>query len=245
MFRTPTTTPQENEQFYQSDYSQGFTSEVPNETQLKQLIETKFEYSEKCYAENIAILRALGAKTGDKILDFGCSWGYGSWQLRDAGFDVSSFEISKPRCKYAREKLGVKAFDELAAFEKDSFDFFFSSHVLEHVPSVNGTIEFARSVLKPGGVFISFTPNGSPERQEKEPAIWSKQWGMVHPNFLDSVYFENLNAEVLMASSPYEISSIRAVWKKGDGGVVRPLVGAELLTAFRMASLGKISLPHA
>ena len=62
------------------------------------------EQSYKAYAD---VLETLGCRNGDRLFDFGCSWGYGSWQLARHGFDVQSFEISQPRGQYAREKLGI------------------------------------------------------------------------------------------------------------------------------------------
>ncbi len=41
------------------------------------------------------------------------------------------------------------------------FDVFFSSHVLEHVPDLRKVFEYAASVLRRGGIFVAFTPNGS------------------------------------------------------------------------------------
>ena len=60
-----------------------------------QLLSTRFAGEEKNYAGYIAVLHALGVAEGARMLDFGCSWGYGSWQLAQAGFAVEAFEISR------------------------------------------------------------------------------------------------------------------------------------------------------
>jgi hypothetical protein len=44
-------------------------------------------------------------------------------------------------------------------------------------------------LLKPGSIFVSFTPNGSAAFREASPD-WSKLWGDVHPNFLDDVFLD-------------------------------------------------------
>ena len=62
----------------------------------------------------IGVLQFL--RPGGRVLDFGCSWGYGTYQLRQAGFDAVGFEVSRPRAKFGREKLGlniIDSFDEL------------------------------------------------------------------------------------------------------------------------------------
>jgi cyclopropane fatty-acyl-phospholipid synthase-like methyltransferase len=67
-------------------------------------------------------LKQLGLGKGPKIFDFGCSWGYGSYQLIKAGFDVISYEISSSRRQFAREKLGLNTIDDV----KSAFDTFAS-----------------------------------------------------------------------------------------------------------------------
>ena len=49
-----------------------------------------------------------------ELLDFGCSWGYGSFQLKKQGYKVYSYEISKPRSNYAKTKLNIKIIDNWA-----------------------------------------------------------------------------------------------------------------------------------
>ena len=139
LFRVPTTNPTENENFYQRTYQQGFTTEMPSLAALSKLKSLKFQNTEKNYTHYIDILNALGLKKNSRILDFGCSWGYGSWQFKQGGYDVQSFEISRPRCEYAIRHMNVDAtwnLDDL----RGPFDVFFSSHVIEHVPSVKETI---------------------------------------------------------------------------------------------------------
>jgi len=84
MFRTPTTNPEENARFYRTDYVQEFTTDLPDRELLDRLKTTAFKGTEKDYAGYIEVLSALGLERGSKVLDFGCSWGYGSWQLAEA-----------------------------------------------------------------------------------------------------------------------------------------------------------------
>lgn len=234
LFRTPTTTIEENAAFYQKDYTQGFTTEMPNDEKLKTCIDTKFQGTEKDYSVYINVLEGLGCKRGQKLLDFGCSWGYGSWQLKRHGFIVESFEISDPRADYARKKLGAKVFSNLTELS-GPYDIFFSSHVLEHVPSVNKIIDFGLSVLRPGGVFVAFTPNGSNQHRLKSPSIWHKLWGRVHPNFLDDMYYCNAFPEcsLLLSSDPYDIEKLIDWQGKKGMRVIYDLSGSELLVAAR------------
>jgi 2-polyprenyl-3-methyl-5-hydroxy-6-metoxy-1,4-benzoquinol methylase len=234
LFRTPTTNSAENAAFYQESYSQGFTSDVPSESKLKELIEKKFVGSEKDYSPYIKALEALGVKPGARILDFGCSWGYGSWQMREHGYNTASFEISTPRCRYAREKLGLAAYDKLDDMPSGLYDVFFSAHVLEHVPSVSSVFDYARQKLKKGGLFLAFTPNGSNAFRRVQPKAWQKFWGMVHPNFLDDVFYRTAFPDALLASDPYNYAEISKSWGSGSTKHTLQLEGGELMVAFKM-----------
>jgi 2-polyprenyl-3-methyl-5-hydroxy-6-metoxy-1,4-benzoquinol methylase len=234
LFRAPTTTYEENEAFYQGSYRQGFTSDTPSEEALRKLMLSDFRGSERDFTLYIKILAALGGRPGDRLLDFGCSWGYGSWQLRNHGYEVVAFEISKSRCRYAREKLRLVAYDSLDDVQEGSFDIFFSAHVLEHVPSVSKVFAYAQSKLKNGGLFLAFTPNGSSGFYHTQEDSWNKLWGMVHPNFLDDRFYRKRFPDVLLASSPYDYKTIEEAW---TGEKARPslkLDGGELMAAVKI-----------
>ncbi|MGC9332457.1 MAG: methyltransferase domain-containing protein [Bacteroidales bacterium] len=190
LFRTPTTSEKENFQFYQKTYRQGFVTECPSENQLNQLLETKFANTVKDFSIYIQILEALGASPGKRLLDYGCSWGYGAWQFQQAGYEVTAFEVSQPRCLYARDKLGIDATFNVSDI-KGSFDIIFSNHVVEHLPSVHQYLEFAINHLRPGGFLMTITPNGSEEFRNLNPNAYSKLWGFYHPQFLDDKYYLN------------------------------------------------------
>ena len=210
LFRVPSTTHNENNQFYQNSYNEGYTTDFPNETILKKLISSKFINSNRDYSCYINILNAIGAKRGSKVIDFGCSWGYGSWQFRNQKYNVDSYEISKPRRNYAAKKLGANIITDLSKIN-NYYDYFFSSHVLEHVPSIESIVELAKKNTRNKGFFLAFTPNGSSDYRTTKNSSWNKLWGQVHPNFLDSIYYKNLfkKYRYYISSSPYDIGSIR------------------------------------
>jgi SAM-dependent methyltransferase len=234
LFRTPTTTGAENEAFYQESYRQGFTSDTPNEKVLRELVASGFAGSEKDYSNYIEVLATLGGKPGDRLLDFGCSWGYGSWQMRKQGYDVAAFEISKPRCRYAREKLGVDAHDNVEDLKGENWDIFFSAHVLEHVPAISDVFAYAQRKLRKGGLFLAFTPNGSNDYRNRQDASWDRLWGMVHPNFLDDRFYRKAFPEVVLASDPYDLKAIGELWAGGKAASPLKLDGVELMAAVKI-----------
>jgi len=167
-------------------------------------------------------------QSGARVLDYGASWGYGCWQLQQAGFSAVGFEVSKPRTRYARQKLQQDVFDDLAAIE-GAFDVFFSCHVLEHLPSPTDALQYARQVLRPGGLFVAFTPNGSVACLNRDPSTYHRRWGMVHPCYLDEEYYRTMFSDrpKLLASNPYDDRELSAWDRQCDKTL--DLSGSELL----------------
>lgn len=231
LFRTPTTTEEENEKFYQSDYEESTTTDLPSNADLEALKKENFASLSTSYLGYIEVIRALGGKPGGRVVDFGCSWGYGSHQLLQAGFSVEAFEISKPRATYAREKLNIATVDQ-ADIRPESCDVFLSGHVIEHVPSVESMITLGERALRPGGLFIAFTPNGSLTLRVRNPKGWHQSWGGVHPQLIDDVFTQRMSDRraFIAATYPYPMEALRA-W---DGSPrLLPMEGHELMIAFR------------
>lgn len=231
LYRAPTTSEAENAAYYQADYDQGFTTSLPQEAELEALIATGFAAHEKSYKPYLDVLSALGVAKGARLYDYGCSWGYGSYQLKSAGFEVDAYEISAPRAAFARARLGVRILDP-ATVPAQSYDAFFSSHVIEHLPSVSKLLQTARRLLKPSGIFTAFMPNGCAEFRKKNPAAWHALWGETHPQLIDLEYLNHLNSgPILVATSPYPNAEM-AAWT-GEDSVVLNLQGDELMFAFK------------
>ena len=119
---------------------------------------------------------------------------------------------------------------------------FFSAHVLEQVFTVQDVISLAMNLLKPGGFFIAFTPNGSETYRKAHPWQWQRSWGLVHPNLLDDRYyrFAFKHSPFLIASSPYDYAVINE-WtctkdQQGEQRVMA-LGGEELLCVAKMANI--------
>ena len=235
MYRVPPDGVRANFDFYQSSYRQGFTTECADEAALQDLIACKFEGTGKSYQAYIAILRSLGLQSGARIFDYGCSWGYGSWQLMDAGYSVTAYEISVSRAAYARERLGVNCVRDgpERAFAGDlqhSFDCFFSAHVLEHVPSPHHVINLAKKALRHGGIFVALTPNGSEALKRRDPHAWHLSWGQVHPNLLDDEFYYRAfaGARLHLDSSPVSLDNVDR-FSRGERVPTTNLDGGELL----------------
>jgi 2-polyprenyl-3-methyl-5-hydroxy-6-metoxy-1,4-benzoquinol methylase len=236
-FRVPKGTLEEADRFYQTAYSEGFTTEMPSASQLADLLSRSFRSTEKDYSRYIDVLGALGLSAGNSILDFGCSWGYGSWQLEKAGFRVHSYEVSRPRAEYARTRLGCHVVNSLTDL-LDPVDCLFAAHVIEHLPDPNVIWRAAEQVLRRSGVLVCFAPNGNPELEVVYgKTTYHRLWGQVHPLLLTPraviAMAQRYGYRYLVQSAdcdrPYNLDALRA------GRQLDSLLGSELLLAARRA----------
>jgi cyclopropane fatty-acyl-phospholipid synthase-like methyltransferase len=236
-FRIPKDDPHSAKKFYADEvYKQGFTTELPSDAELKTMMETRFAGTEKDFSDKIDILRAAGVRPGALVVDFGGSWGYASWQFRQAGFEVVTYEIGRERAQYAKEKLGCTVMDNLRPLD-GKVDCFFSAHVIEHLPNPNIFFEEAVKVLAPGGIMICCCPNGAEERQWREGIkAYDQNWGKVHPLMVTPGFLKNETTKrgfesCNVYSSPVDTAKVKA---RHDGDLSQ----SELLAiAYRSNSL--------
>ncbi|MBV9170486.1 MAG: methyltransferase domain-containing protein [Chloroflexi bacterium] len=228
-FRMPKGSLEDDGQFYEEEYEQGSTTDLPNDEQLRMLKASSFREIGKDYTPYIDVLRALGLNSGASIYDYGSSWGYGSWQFRKAGYRVYSYDVAKRRARFAQEKLGCTTVAGPTRVP-EGVDCVFASHVIEHLADPNVMWTIAVQVLKPRGVLVLLTPNGEPRRGQLDARTYHQLWGRVHPLLLSVTPLtwmaEHHGFEGAGYSSPYELSRI-AQWLSGR------LDGDELLFVAR------------
>jgi len=208
LFRRPQEPPDFAERFYQSEYQSSLATELPDQAALSQFLEDGFLGSEKDFSEKIAILKCLGVSLGARVLDFGASWGYGVWQLRQAGYAAEGYELSKPRAAYGRERLGVSIHDSLKALQGRNFDVIFTNHVLEHIPQVANVISQIAGLLTDEGAMVAFFPNGSLPCRQANWKRFHNNWGRLHPIYLNDRFLEKTfhRRPMLLFSKRYDQS---------------------------------------
>ncbi len=229
MFRYPTDSLSENEIFYQNEYTEGVTTEFPDERNLEKLPQIQFSRTDNDFSEKIEIVKQF--KLNGKLLDFGSSWGYSLYQFRQAGFDSIGFEISKARSNYAKTKLGLTMIDDyqsLNNFKDGSFDIIFCNHVLEHLPNLYQVFGMFRRLLSDGGYLVIFVPDCS--EMEKRSIFKIKKryaFGEKHTIAFNNLFFESnlpkLGFEVKYTRSPYDINNLFNKEKNSDGLEYREL----------------------
>lgn len=190
LVRTPTDTASASNEFYQSAYSQEYTTDCPPTEELAKLIQSNFGGSDRDYSRYIRFFRFLGVPDNARVLDFGCSWGYGLHQLTKAGYQAEGYEVSRPRANYGRDKMGLQihsSFQDL----KGEYDVIFSSHVLEHLPDFDEINQLYRNNLRPSGRFVAVTPNGSDDFKTEDFVAYHQLWGKVHPVLLTDEFVKH------------------------------------------------------
>ncbi len=212
-FRHPLDSQNFNSSFYQEEYSQddGITTDMPAPDELKQMIEIDFSNSPKNVSTFVKIFSSIVPDIRNaKLVDYGSSWGYMSYQFKKLGMSVQSFEISRPRANYGNTNLNLDIKSNPEEL-KSGNDIFFSSHVIEHVPSIPDMVNISKRVLSTGGYFIAECPNGSQGFRDKNPANFSKAWGLVHPSYLSKDFYQWLFKECpyLILTSPYDLDQIK------------------------------------
>ena len=104
-FRFPKDDPEENVSFYQNKYRQGNVTDLPREEDIPSHISDCFKSVGRDLTTHLRTIRAM--VPSGRVLDYGCSWGYGVYQLSKAGYEATGFEISRPRVEYGRRTLNV------------------------------------------------------------------------------------------------------------------------------------------
>jgi len=220
MYRYPKDHAEKSREFYQNTYREGMTTDFPDQSELEGLLESNFTNTEKNFSERIDLVRRFSR--GPNLLDFGCSWGYGLYQFRKAGFNVIGFEISEQRARYGREKLGmqiISSSQELGELRPASFDVVFSNHVLEHLPTPRIAFEVFDRLLTEEGTLLIFVPNCGGVNATRYGVRWGPMIGEKHALALTAKYFakalQHFNMTAWFLSSPYGDNSLNPVGPDG------------------------------
>ncbi|HQQ96798.1 MAG TPA: hypothetical protein PLX35_06015 [Cyclobacteriaceae bacterium] len=211
LYRHPVDSPDFNDTYYNSDYVEpdGITTDLPSEQQLAVWKELNFMNSGKNISSHIkAVETILGPLTGLKLVDYGANWGYGSYQWKQRALVVESYELARDRASFGKN-LGLSIKTKEEDISKGN-DIFYSSHVIEHLPSVKHMLDVARRSLHQDGIFVAFCPNGSEAFRKRHPGNFHRGWGLVHPNYLTGEFYQRAFASnpYFISSSPYEIDSV-------------------------------------
>jgi 2-polyprenyl-3-methyl-5-hydroxy-6-metoxy-1,4-benzoquinol methylase len=205
-FRYPKDDLNDNFDYYQEDYKQDIWTDLPTEAQLQEHLAKKFRDINRDMSERLALIRQYSA--ANRLLDFGASWGYCTWQFQQAGYDSVGFEISRPRAAYGEKMLGLRMVSSLKDLADHSVDVIYASHVLEHLPDLGSTLREFRRLLTMGGHVFIFVPNGAGEQARNLGVQWGPMINQKHVVALTPRFFDySLSSEGFLptfVSSPYD-----------------------------------------
>ena len=230
-FRYPVDKKEENADFYQTEYQESdkITTDLPDAAQLEDMKKDGFRARGKNAGRHLELFaRLFPGEKSLRIIDYGSSWGYTTYQFKEAGHEVQGYEISRSRAGYGVKHLGV----DICTDEKqlrEGNHIFFSSHVIEHHPDIASMIQLAKSLLVDGGYFIAFCPNGSLAFRMKNQETFHRFWGKVHPNYLNVDFYKRLfrgNPHYIM-SNPVILENIHPLQRQES--VIGDLSGDELM----------------
>jgi len=180
MYRWPVDRRREIRSFYQRFYQGQQATEIPEREKLKQLMQNKFRGSIWDKTHRLDFLRSLVNYHGT-LLDFGCSWGYGTCQYADLGLKVTGLEIDKDRASFGRLHLGLDVRSEWKEFEdRTYFDVILADHTLEHLSNLREVLEEFRMHSRAGTKLIIFVPNGSGRAARFLGVKWGPFIGEAH-----------------------------------------------------------------
>ena len=209
IFRWPADSEGESHVYYEHFYSESHPEvKLPSASQLKGLIDREFAATQLDLRPEITLLKAI--KPQCRVLDYGCSWGYGTHQLIREGFDAVGFEISQRRAAYGREKLHlniISNIEGLKSLSQGSFAVIFSHHVIEHLQDIRSAFQVMSHLLAKDGLMFHVLPNFTGKLART--GMWLKWIGEEHPLAPTVEFFSNalplfgfLN--VCFGSSPFD-----------------------------------------
>jgi SAM-dependent methyltransferase len=214
MFRYPKDEPGSAYSFYEGGYDEGMTTDLPDAGRLAAWLATSFAGTEKDLSLKVTLAGRLS--TGRRVLDYGCSWGYGVLQFSRAGFDAIGYEVAGSRARFGRQHLGVpilSSSNELRALPDASFDIIFANHVLEHLHAPRIAFEDWRRLLAPNGVLLIFVPNAGGDSAKKLGTRWGPMIGEKHPLAVDASFLVRALGEYGLfpsfATSPYSEDALQ------------------------------------
>jgi ubiquinone/menaquinone biosynthesis C-methylase UbiE len=115
-----------------------------------------------------AVLRALHAGNGERILDIGCGNARDILPLLRTGARVTGIDLSEGMIQEAKHELSAAGRPDVTVavgdatrleFAAEAFDKILCSEVIEHIPDAELAVSEMHRVLKPGGCLVVSTPN--------------------------------------------------------------------------------------
>lgn len=121
-------------------------------------------------------------RTSGRILEVGCGTGEFLVAARNAGFDSTGVELSKPTADYVRLSCGIPVHcGTLEEFHPDKgFDVIALFHVLEHMKDPYTLLQQAIKLASPDAIFLITVPN----IESWSVKFLPRSWGVMYKDHL-------------------------------------------------------------
>jgi 2-polyprenyl-3-methyl-5-hydroxy-6-metoxy-1,4-benzoquinol methylase len=190
IFRYPTDAPDKAARFYEDEYKGEMDDYIPGAERAAALRASHFQGTFFDRSSRLGLLRHCYA--GGKVLDFGCSWGFATAQLIDAGLDAQGYELSRSRAELGRKALGVPIttdWPRLVEQSAQAFSLIYADHVLEHLCDLHAVLEDFARLLAPPGRLVLFVPNGGGRGARALGVRWGPFLGESHTIAFTAAWF--------------------------------------------------------
>jgi len=179
------------------------------DTGERHILKTEFVDSAEYYIHLLHIASyefALDYVKNNKVLDYGCGTGYGTYMLAKSAQTVVGVDVSDEAIDYAKENfvsdnLLFKSIDEIGV---EKYDVIVSFQVIEHVPNDKAYLKKIKGLLNPGGVLLLTTPN----KQGRAFNYIQKPWNKYH---LKEYTAKSMNNLIKRFFTDFEILHISSV----------------------------------
>ena len=152
----------------------------------------------------VKALRFVRYIRGKDVIDVGCGGGFMVEAMRRAGGRAVGLDISPQSIAYAKRHYPENEFfcERLEAFARRerTFDFIYSSEVLEHLPDISSALAALATIARPGGFLFVTTPDIGHWRVPKDVVSWE----LVNPP-LHLLYFNRGNLRLLFGRHGFAV----------------------------------------
>ncbi len=141
-------------------------------------------------------LRFIPHVMGKRVLDVGCGGGmmvkaFSLWSASASGLDISPGSIAYARKQYPKCHFYCESFADFA-HRGETFDFVFSTELLEHLAGPEDFMEMLRTVTEPGGVVYIATPDAGHPAVPATVADWNDVCPPEHLQFFNATNIQIL-----------------------------------------------------
>ena len=112
-----------------------------------------------------AIITHLGIEKVDTILDFGCARGYVVKAFRQLGYNAWGHDISQWALENADEEVKEYLIANESTLFANDFDWVIAKDVLEHIGSINATVDTLKCITRKGIFAVIPLAHGDRDRE--------------------------------------------------------------------------------